>query len=71
MDMRKAYDLLEWDYLEAIMIKLGFARQFVETVMRGVRTVSFSVYSMVLRHWNLNRVVVFTKEIQFLLTYSF
>jgi hypothetical protein len=36
LDMRKAYDLLEWDYLEAIMVKLGFARRFVETVMRGV-----------------------------------
>jgi hypothetical protein len=43
LDTRKAYDRLEWGYLEAMMQKLGFSPRFVETIMRGVRSVSFSV----------------------------
>ena len=43
LDMKKAYDRLEWDYLEAIMKKLGLSPSFVDTVMRGVRSVTFSV----------------------------
>jgi hypothetical protein len=42
-DMRKAYDRLEWDYLQVIMKKLGFAQRFVDTIMRGVCIVSFLV----------------------------
>jgi hypothetical protein len=43
LDMRKAYDRLEWTYLEAIMIKLGFHRRWVQMVMRLVTTISFRV----------------------------
>jgi hypothetical protein len=34
LDMRKAYDRLEWDYLQKIMIRLGFHRLWVDMSMR-------------------------------------
>jgi hypothetical protein len=43
LDTRKAYDLVEWSYLEAIMLKLGFSRVWVSLVMRLVSIVSCSV----------------------------
>ena len=43
LDMMKAYDRLEWDYLRAIMAKLGFAPAWVNSVMRMVCSVKFSV----------------------------
>jgi hypothetical protein len=43
LDMRQAYDRLEWRYLEAVMLKLGFHSLWVRMVMRLVTTVSFQV----------------------------
>lgn len=43
LDMMKAYNRLEWDYLQAMMIKLGFAPSWVQIVMSMVRSLSFSV----------------------------
>jgi hypothetical protein len=36
LDMRKAYDLMEWSYLQAIMLPMGFNPVWVELVMRMV-----------------------------------
>jgi hypothetical protein len=36
LDMKKAYDRVEWRYLEEIMLKLGFSRTRVDLVMRLV-----------------------------------
>jgi hypothetical protein len=43
LDLAKAYDRVEWAYLQGIMLKLGFDAFFVEWVMRCVTLVSFSV----------------------------
>jgi hypothetical protein len=43
LDMAKAYDRVEWIYLQSIMLKLGFSEGFVSLIMKCVQTVKFSV----------------------------
>lgn len=43
LDMRKAYDRMEWPFLEAMMRTLGFEEKWISLVMRCVTSVSYSV----------------------------
>ena len=43
LDMNKAYDRVEWDFLERAIVHLGFPGSFVATIMSCIKTVSYSV----------------------------
>jgi hypothetical protein len=43
LDMRKAYDRVEWTFLEAVMRRLGFSSQWVKLVMTCIRSVSYAI----------------------------
>lgn len=43
LDLNKAYDRVEWGFLEKIMGKMGFCSQWITLVMKCVRTVSYAI----------------------------
>ena len=43
LDMSKAYDMVEWRYLEVIMQKLGFSERWIALVLMCISTISYSV----------------------------
>lgn len=43
LDMNKAYDMVEWDFLESIMCKIGFAERWIQLILECVQTVTYSV----------------------------
>ncbi|GMY39116.1 hypothetical protein FCV25MIE_34360 [Fagus crenata] len=43
LDISKAYDRVEWAFLEKIMLKMGFENSWVSMIMECVHTVSYSV----------------------------
>ncbi|XP_024039551.1 uncharacterized protein LOC112098152 [Citrus clementina] len=43
IDMSKAYDRVEWKFLKLMMLRMGFAEDWVEIIMLCVSTVSYRV----------------------------
>jgi hypothetical protein len=41
--MHKAYDRVEWDFLEKIMLKMGFDQRWVDLILACVKTVKYKV----------------------------
>lgn len=48
MDLKKAYDMVEWDFIEEVMFGFGFPGKFTELVM----TCDMSPQSKVMLCWN-------------------
>lgn len=42
LDMSKAYNIVEWNFLEAIILKLGFAHTWITKIMNCVSSVKYS-----------------------------
>ena len=43
LDMSKAYDRVEWAFLEKILLKMGFHNSWVSLIMECITTVSYSI----------------------------
>lgn len=44
VNMSKAYDRLEWDFEEKVLVKLGFCNECVSLVMRCITSVKYNLF---------------------------
>uniref|UniRef100_A0A803PR19 Reverse transcriptase domain-containing protein n=1 Tax=Cannabis sativa TaxID=3483 RepID=A0A803PR19_CANSA len=43
LDLSKAYDWVEWDFIRAMMIRMGFASYFVDLILQTLTSVEYNV----------------------------
>jgi hypothetical protein len=43
LDMSKGYDIVEWDSVESMLCKMGFAQQYIQLLMKCVRTIKYRI----------------------------
>ena len=43
LDISKAYDRLNWTFIQAVLRKLGFTSQWIHVVMQCITSVSYSI----------------------------